>query len=275
MRVECAVLGALPRVRSWDAGVAVSTGAGSWGRTVPSISMCSLMLMPGTSVRALPTSQELLRRSLIARKSIEINQRIGKLVVLAEVSNDSAGGSRYLVQCDCGETRIMLKSNLLRDNKEKLKSCGCERTKHGLWKTRAYESWSGMMRRCYNESSISYERYGGRGIAVSVEWHDFKKFFADMGEPAKGMSIERIDNNADYSKENCKWASAHEQSRNRRSNIIVEHKGTAMCLKDWVDRVGLPYPRVWARINRLGLTPEQALGLEPVQRGPRSRLRAP
>ena len=73
-----------------------------------------------------------------------------------------------------------------------------------------------MMQRCYNKNSNGYKRYGGRGIQVCDRWHTFTNFYTDMGEKPEGMSLDRIDNDADYSPENCKWSTRQEQTLNRK-----------------------------------------------------------
>jgi hypothetical protein len=116
-----------------------------------------------------------------------------------------------------------------------------------------------MKQRCNYQKHEQFSLYGGRGIKVCKRWNDsFENFFADMGEKPPGATIERIDNDGDYTPKNCRWASDAEQARNRRSTIIVERNGVAKCVKDWCDELGLNADRVYGRIRR-GEAPLEAL----------------
>lgn len=89
--------------------------------------------------------------------------------------------------------------------------------KHGMQKTSEYNTWTHIKDRCHNTKNSRYKDYGGRGITVCEEWRKiFKSFYEDMGDRPEGMSLDRIDNNKGYSKENCRWATTHQQNINQR-----------------------------------------------------------
>jgi len=89
---------------------------------------------------------------------------------------------------------------------------------HSCRNLKCYNVWNSMRTRCYNKKDKGYKNYGGRGIRVCKSWkNSFKSFYSDMGDCPAGLSLDRIDNNKDYCKENCKWSTRSEQMRNRRS----------------------------------------------------------
>jgi hypothetical protein len=115
-----------------------------------------------------------------------------------------------------------------------------------------------MKNRCYNKKGIYYKRYGGRGIKVCDKWkNDLMAFYNDMGNPPKGKSLDRIDNNGDYCKENCRWSTPKEQMRNTSKN----HKINGICISDISKSLGGGHSLVKKRLKR-GWSIEKAISIK-------------
>jgi len=93
--------------------------------------------------------------------------------------------------------------------------------KHGLGGAPTYRSWYTMIQRCTNPKDVGWETYGGRGIKVCERWLVIENFVSDMGIRPNGMTLDRVDVQGDYCKENCRWASMAEQNQNRRNNSFT------------------------------------------------------
>ena len=120
-------------------------------------------------------------------------------------------------------------------------------------KQEAYKVWEDMKQRCYNEKTKQFKDYGGRGIKMCDEWRDsFAAFYRDMGDPPPGLTIERKDNNGNYNKENCTWATRQEQADNRRSQS-KEHWLTldneCHTVQDWATITGLLPATIYYRLR--------------------------
>lgn len=102
-------------------------------------------------------------------------------------------------------------------------------------KTRLFQRWNNMIRRCHDPQNNAYHNYGGRGITVCDRWREnFANFYADMGDPpTEKHSLERINNDLGYSPENCRWATPREQSRNTRTNHFLMWNGETKTIVDW------------------------------------------
>jgi len=148
----------------------------------------------------------------------------GRYTVISAVS--STKYVKYLCRCICGAEKVVAGSDLRRGHS---KSCGCLRNElnrtrhitHGKQKTPAYRSWAGMKQRTTNSNNPDWNYYGGRGIRLCDRWLSFENFLEDMGEPALGLTIDRIDPNGDYEPENCRWATRKQQRLNQRQNSVT------------------------------------------------------
>lgn len=172
----------------------------------------------------------------------------------------------YLCLCDCGNTKIVSKNNLVTSH---VQSCGClaRETKskihlvHGKRKTRLYEIWKGIKQRCLNPNCIAYKNYGGRGITVCDEWlNDFKAFYdwAYANGYADKLTIDRIDVNKEYAPNNCKWIEMQEQARNKRNTIKVIINNESKTLVDISKETGIKYATLrWRHHNNRQLILER------------------
>lgn len=176
------------------------------------------------------------------------------------------GEKRWICQCDCGE-RVGIYENLLLS--AKIESCICSKYHKPIKRTKitprkVYAVWHNMIRRCENPKARNYKNYGGRGIKVCKRWRNLKNFYEDMGECPEGMSIDRIDNDGDYSPANCRWATKKEQSNNTRRNHNIEYAGITMTLAQWSEELGISRAALESRF-RSGWSVERTFS-EPIHR---------
>jgi len=196
-------------------------------------------------------------------------QKFNYLTVIKYHGKGKNNDSLWECVCDCGAKRIITSSSF---SNGRTKSCGCKhrlRTTHDMSKTKIYKIWVGIIQRCNNPNSQAYDHYGKRGISVSREWLSFENFYKDMGDCAKGMSIDRIDNNGNYCKENCKWSTMKEQSNNTRHNHFVTYNGKTQTLSQWAEEIGIPKHVLYIRLGKLKWPVEKALTTKKEERRPR------
>lgn len=183
-------------------------------------------------------------------------QLIGRCYYISEEAQGKEYSRYAKFKCECG---VEFTSRIL-DVKFKNVSCGCAfrnkpYDKHGLTlnkgRTAEYGIWSGMKSRCYNTKSDFYYLYGGRGIRVCESWKkSFVCFLQDMGERSTPKhSIDRIDSNKDYCKENCKWSTDTEQANNTSRNVYYEYKGERLSIKMLAEKTGMSATLLHTRLR--------------------------
>lgn len=190
--------------------------------------------------------------------SKRIGQRFGRLVITGIGSIAVNGKHKVETLCDCKKRKECYLSQLTGGETY---SCGCLfreiagswKKKHGDCGSPEYKAWVSMIGRCVptTKHTMNRKNYGDRLIGVCEEWkNSYARFLEDMGrKPSPSLSIDRIDNNLGYSRENCRWASSKEQSRNRSHHILVHFEGKVITAAECAERLNMPSGVVRKRIK--------------------------
>lgn len=199
-----------------------------------------------------------------------IGKRYGRLTVISQSESITPGRLLWLCKCDCGNECVVRGISLRRGDR---KSCGClsresarqrasEHVTHGQSKTRLYKIWFNMRARCNKASHPDYHRYGARGIKVCEEWNGSFQPFYDWSM-ANGyqddLTIDRIDNNSNYTPHNCRWVNSKVQNNNTRRNHYVTHGGETLTIKQWSRKQGINHNTLYSRLVKYGWSVERAL----------------
>lgn len=205
----------------------------------------------------------------------------GSVIAVDYVGKNKDGDLMWLCRCNfvkngmaCGKYFEVRATSLVAG---KTQSCGCSSITHGLTrggKPPAYKSWIAVKDRCFNKESTAWPDYGGRGITMCKGWDEsFESFDRDLGRRPPLTSIERIDNNGHYScghcpecvekhwPMNCRWATAKDQARNRRSTVMITHDGKTQSLAAWAEQYGIDLRKLWDRLYRYKMPVAKALSL--------------
>ena len=125
-----------------------------------------------------------------------------------------------------------------------------KKQRHGMSGTPTYKSWKNMIRRCTRPNHINKKDYKDRGISVCDRWRSFINFYQDMGDRPPGYSLDRIDNNGNYTPKNCRWATKRQQDNNKRTNVFISHQGETLTLSQWSRKTGIHVRTLSNRYNR-------------------------
>lgn len=170
-------------------------------------------------------------------------KRNGSVVALFSTGRMKGPSCLWMARCDCG-TEWEIVGHRLKHTKQcpkcYRKNVSLYTTKHSMSLHPAYESWHAMKGRCKNSSHMHYKNYGGKGIEVCEKWQTFTGFWEDMGFSwRQGLTIDRIDGNGNYCKENCRWATRKEQAKNRKTTIVIDTPDGPMCIADAARHFGI------------------------------------
>ncbi len=201
--------------------------------------------------------------------------KFGRLTVIERAENTIQNRAQWLCTCDCGGTKITQAAYLKAGH---VMSCGCMRTeqrqRNARNQTTPYsrsmmgrerKSWENMLARCYVPATRGYTNYGGIGITVCDRWRDsFKDFVNDMGRRPPNTTLDRIDNNLNYTLDNCRWASNVEQANNRRTNRVITIDGISLSVANWARQLGISPFVIYTRLHK-GINEHDAV-MTPVKK---------
>lgn len=204
-------------------------------------------------------------------KAIDLaGKKIGEWTVLARDYETKRCGVHWMCQCSCGNIKSV-NSQTLRNGMSR--SCGCQtkkfisqkNRKHGKTGCRLSYIWNMMKQRCYNKNNAKYPNYGGRGITVCDEWlKDFMIFYnwAMSHGYAKNLSIDRKDNNGNYSPSNCRWTNNLQQANNKTTNHFILYNGRRYTMSEMSRLYGINYSILKYRLKS-GWSVERAISIQP------------
>lgn len=180
-----------------------------------------------------------------ASSMLSVGDKFNRWTVISAEPIMKGGGRYWLCRCDCGKEK-MVRGSVLRSGASK--SCGCltremnidRNTTHGMFGTRPYSAWHNLKDRCNNPNYHQYARYGGRGITYDPKWETFEGFWEDMQDGySDELSLDRIDNDGNYCKENCKWSTRKEQMNNKTDNHYITYDGRTQTMTQWARELGM------------------------------------
>lgn len=185
-----------------------------------------------------------------------------RIIVICEAAKTNSKKVRWKCMCACGNPRVFVVDGTGLRFGNTL-SCGCIKKErchktHGESKSKLYDVWCAMIKRCNNPHYHDYRRYGGRGINIASEWRTYEPFrdWAIANGYKEGLELDRIDNDGNYCRDNCRWVTHQEQCRNRSSNVWIQYMGRKWSVAECSKRTGIAEDTIRARVKN-GWTPEE------------------
>ena len=180
-----------------------------------------------------------------------IGERFGMLLVTGISGPNNRCKKGYMATCNCGKIRSYTFGDLIGKS---FQSCGClQKSNRGRIISRdidkfdpsvkvmkghpLQQTYMGAWYRCNNKKSPAFKHYGGRGIKFL--WTSFEQFCEDMGPRPEGYSIERLNVNGHYCKDNCIWADDETQANNMRDTVYITHNDITLSVARWRKKVGI------------------------------------
>lgn len=193
--------------------------------------------------------------NMVIRRNDLSGLKFGRWTVLTFSHLGKNWTAHWKVRCECGAIGKISAGTLVSGAS---KSCGClardkcieTHTTHGMVDSSEYSSWEHMKARCLNKKHKHYKYYGGRGIKICKKWLKFSNFFKDMGsKPSPKHTLDRIESNRNYQKDNCRWATRKEQSRNTAQNVNFMWQGKLRCLSEIASMYNISRQTLVGRLN--------------------------
>lgn len=199
-------------------------------------------------------------------------QRFGRLTAIEMVGKTKDGNVKWMCVCDCGNKKVVSQGDLHSGTiscgcyaKEKLAERNRKNATHHGTKTRLYQTWQNMRRRCSDTNCPEYYLYGGRGIEVCDEWDNSYEPFMNWAKEngyKRDLTIDRIDVNGNYEPNNCRWVTPKQQANNRRTNNYITINGETRTLTQWCEINGVNCSTAFNRI-KYGWDVQDAVTLPP------------